>query len=341
MKIFVFGSGAWGTALAMLLERGGHEVTLWSHTAEKADAMARVRKNPSLPGVALPASLRFTADPAGAQAAEMVLFVSPSYLLRRTAELAASHIRPGTVLVSAAKGIEEGTGLRMSEILRQVIGKNCPVAVLSGPSHAEEVSRQMGTGCVAACEDQAVAEFVQQTFMSETFRVYTSEDVVGVELCGAAKNVVALGCGIIDGLALGDNAKALFMTRAMAEIAVLCQLAGGQRSTCSGLAGMGDLIVTCTSGHSRNLRAGRLIGSGAPVELAMREVGAVVEGYYAAASVVEMGRDLGAELPICRSIYGILYEHADPESTLRDLMKRDGKREFDNIAPDIRPQPER
>ena len=329
MNIFIFGSGAWGTALAILLTENGHDVTLWSRTEEKTAAMERVRKNPSLPGVTLPYALGLTSDPARAARAEMVLFVTPSYALRKTAELAAPHVRPGTVIVSATKGIEEGTNLRMSQILQQVIGKNCPVAVLSGPSHAEEVCRQMGTGCVAACGDRTVAELVQRAFMNDTFRVYSNQDVVGVELCGAIKNIIALGCGIIDGLALGDNAKALMMTRSMAEIAVLCQQAGGSPRTCSGLAGMGDLIVTCTSGHSRNRKAGILIGRGAPVEQAMRQVGAVVEGYYAAASVSALGQKLSVELPICQSVYDILYEGADPEKTLRDLMKRDGRSEFD------------
>ena len=329
MDIFIYGSGAWGTALAMLLCGNGHRVTLWTHDPEKAAAMVRTHKNPALAGVVLPRELAVTSDPAGAAEAELVLFASPSNILRRTARTAAPHIRPGTVLVSATKGIEAETELRMSQIIRQQIGEDCPVAVLSGPSHAEEVSRRMATGCVAACGDRAVAELVQKVFMNDMFRVYVNQDVVGVELCGAVKNVIALGCGVIDGLSLGDNAKALFMTRAMAEIAILCQKAGGHRTTCSGLAGMGDLIVTCLSPHSRNRQAGLLIGRGAPVALALREVGAVVEGYYAAASVTELGKRLGVELPICQSVYGVLYEEQDPEEMLRRLMRRDRRSEFD------------
>ncbi len=329
MKIFVYGSGAWGTALSMLLCGNGHQVTLWTHDPEKAAAMVRTRKNPALAGAVLPRELAVTSAPAGAEEAELVLLASPSNILRRTARTAAPHIRPGTVLVSATKGIEAGTDLRMSEIIRQEVGDGCPVAVLSGPSHAEEVSRRMATGCVAACADKAVAELVQKTFMNDMFRVYANQDVVGVELCGAVKNVIALGCGVIDGLALGDNAKALFMTRAMAELANLCLRAGGQRTTCSGLAGMGDLIVTCLSGHSRNRQAGLLIGRGAPVALALREVGAVVEGYYAAASATELGKKLEVELPICQSVYEILYEDADPGEMLHRLMNRDRRSEFD------------
>lgn len=329
MKIFIYGSGAWGTALAMLLVDNGHAVTLWSHDPVKAAAMARTGKNPALAGVRLPEGLAVTADPAGAEQAELVLFAPPSKLLRSVAGIAAPHVRPGAVAVSATKGIEAGTDMRMSQILRQVLDPACPVAVLSGPSHAEEVSRRMATGCVAASEDQAVAELVQEVFMNEMFRVYVNRDVVGVELCGAVKNVIAIGCGVVDGLSLGDNAKALYMTRAMAELAVLCQRAGGQRSTCSGLAGMGDMIVTCLSAHSRNRQAGLLIGRGAPVEQALREVGAVVEGYYAAASAMSLGEKLGVELPICRSVYGILYEDNDPEKTVRTLMGRDRRSEFD------------
>ncbi len=329
MEIFVYGSGAWGTALAILLAGNGHRVTLWTHDPEKAAAMARTRKNPALAGVPLPEEIAVTGDPAGAEGAELVLFASPSSILRRTAAIAADHVRPGTVAVSATKGIEAGTGMRMSQILAQSLDSRCPVAVLSGPSHAEEVSRHMATGCVAASQDQAVAELVQEVFMNDMFRVYVNRDVVGVELCGAVKNVIAIGCGVVDGLSLGDNAKALYMTRAMAELAVLCQRAGGQRSTCSGLAGMGDMIVTCLSDHSRNRHAGLLIGRGAPVEQALREVGAVVEGYYAAASVKDMAEKLKVELPICRSVYGILYENSDPEKTVAALMTRDRRSEFD------------
>lgn len=329
MDIFVYGSGAWGTALSVLLAGNGHRVTLWTHDGEKAAAMVRTRKNPALPGVQLPEAITVTSDPAAADGAELVLFASPSNILRRTAGIAADHIRPGTVLVSAAKGIEAGTNLRMSQILAQTVGKDCPVAVLSGPSHAEEVSRHMATGCVAACAEKAVAELVQGVFMNDMFRVYVNQDVVGVELCGAAKNIIAIGCGVVDGLSLGDNAKALYMTRAMAELAVLCQRAGGARSTCSGLAGMGDMIVTCLSAHSRNRQAGLLIGRGAPVAQALRQVGAVVEGYYAAVSVRQLGDKLGVELPICRCVYSILYEDMEPDKAVPLLMCRDRRSEFD------------
>jgi glycerol-3-phosphate dehydrogenase (NAD(P)+) len=328
MKIFVLGSGAWGTALAMLLVHNGHQVTMWSHSPQRAEEMNKTHINPALAGLTMPENLAVTADVSQVAEAELLLVVTASNVLRDRMEQAAPYIRPGTVIVSATKGIEHDTELRMSQIISQ-LAPQCPVAALSGPSHAEEVSRQKATGCVAACPDKTVAELVQKTFMSSWFRVYINDDIVGVELCGALKNIVALGCGIIDGLQLGDNAKALFMTRSMSEIAALSKRLGGQRKTCSGLAGMGDLIVTCCSGHSRNRQAGLLIGGGATVAQALEGVGAVVEGYYAAASAYKLGQDLGEELPICDSIYHILYDGASAYDTLAGLMNRRGRSEFD------------
>jgi glycerol-3-phosphate dehydrogenase (NAD(P)+) len=328
MNIFVLGSGAWGTALALLLVHNGHTVTLWSHSAQRAADMAQSRLNPALAGLELPKELNVTADISQVAQADMLLVVTTSQVLRSRMELAAPYIQPKTVIVSATKGIEAETELRMSQIIAQ-LAPACSVAALSGPSHAEEVSRQKGTGCVVACPDKAVAELVQKTFMTAWFRVYINDDIVGVELCGALKNIIALGCGILDGLELGDNAKALFMTRSMSEIASLSKRMGGQRKTCSGLAGMGDLIVTCCSGHSRNRQAGLLIGGGTSVPQALEQVGAVVEGYYAAASAHKLGQDLQVELPICESVYRILYEEAPAYETLAGLMTRQGRSEFD------------
>jgi glycerol-3-phosphate dehydrogenase (NAD(P)+) len=328
MNIFVLGSGAWGTALAVLLVHNGHSVTMWSHSPQRAREMAQTRVNPALKGLMLPEELAVTSDITQVSQAELLLVVTTSNVLRDRMEQAAPHIRPGTVIVSATKGIEHDTELRMSQIITQLVPQ-CPTAVLSGPSHAEDVSRGKATGCVAACPDKSVAELVQRVFMNAWFRVYINDDIVGVELCGALKNIVALGCGIIDGMELGDNAKALFMTRSMSEIASLSSRLGGRRKTCSGLAGMGDLIVTCCSDHSRNRQAGLLIGGGATVDQALKQVGAVVEGYYAAASAHKLGQDLGVELPICNSIYGILYEDARPYDTLAGLMNRQGRSEFD------------
>ncbi len=329
MNIFVLGTGAWGTALSILLVKNGHRVTQWSRRAAKANCMKSSVQNPALPGVKLPSALRITGGFAPLEKADMVVVVTPSYALRETVEKAAPHIKPGTIIVTATKGIERETDMRMSQIIQQIVGDSCPEVALSGPSHAEEVSRGLATGCVAASPDKKMAQFVQETFMNDRFRMYINDDIVGVEMCGALKNVVALGCGAIEGLHLGDNLKALTMTRAMDEIADLCVAAGGQRKTCSGLAGMGDLIVTCCSGHSRNRQAGLLIGGGMSVEDAIQEVGAVVEGYYAAASAKKLGDDLHVRIPVFDAIYEILYEGADIITSLGQLMTREGRAEFD------------
>ena len=329
MKICVLGGGSWGTALSILLLKNGHEVSLWFHSAEKADAARVLGENPALEGVKLPRSLRLTAELSDVEQADLAVFAMPSFALRQTAGLAAEYLRPGTLIVSATKGIEYGTDCRMSEIICQETGGLCPVTVLSGPSHAEEVSRGMPTGCVAACEERRIAEAVQDAFMNPMFRVYTNQDVIGVELCAALKNIIALCCGVLDGLELGDNSKALLMTRAMAEITALCEKAGGQRATCAGLAGVGDLIVTCLSRHSRNHRAGVLIGKGYSPEASVEKVGAVVEGYYASKSAESVARRYGIEMPICHCMYEILYESASPDEALVTLMGRDKKCEFD------------
>ena len=322
MKITVLGSGGWGTAVAILLCDNGHEVTLWSHDETKANAMERTRENPLLPGVHLHDRISVTADISCVTDAETVVFASPSFALRPVARLASPHLSEGVSLVSLTKGIEKDSHRRMSEILREETGDRFPIVVLSGPSHAEEVARRLPTGCVAASTDRRAAERIQDAFMNGNFRVYTSPDVVGVELCGATKNVIALCCGISDGLGFGDNTKALLMTRAMHELTRLGEKLGGKRATFSGLAGMGDLIVTCTSMHSRNRRAGILIGQGKSVEDACREVGAVVEGYFAAASVRSLAREVGINMPICTAAYEVLYAGADAREKLGELMQR-------------------
>ena len=332
MNIVVLGSGAWGTALSLLLTDNGHDVTLWNRSPARVAEMAESRVNPRLRGVELPEALGYTADLSALESADMVLFAPPSYAMRETAAAAAPYIRPGTLLVSASKGVESGTYLRMTEILKAVVGKDCPVSSLSGPSHAEEVARRMPTGVVAASEDREAAERTQDAFMSPVFRVYTNSDVTGVELCGALKNVVALGCGVVDGLGYGDNTKALLITRAMNEAGELCIRAGGAAATCAGLGGVGDLIVTCMSPHSRNRSAGVLIGQGLPVAEALRQVGAVVEGYYAAEALRGMGEKLRVSLPICTCIYEMLYEGYAPEGAVRRLMERDRKEEFRSVT---------
>lgn len=326
MNIMMLGSGAWGTALANLLCENGHRVILWNRSEARAAQMAKTRSNPRLEGVKLHDVMEMTADLSCAKECEMVVFATPSFALRQTARQVREYLVPGVVLVSATKGIEADTGMSMTEILKEETG--CTAVALSGPSHAEEVSQGLPTGCVAACEDMAAAEKVQNAFMNDSFRVYTGTDVVGVELSAAMKNVIALCAGVSDGLGMGDNAKALLVTRGLAELAGLTVALSGQQATVAGLAGVGDMIVTCTSVHSRNRRAGVLIGQGVPVEEAMKQVGAVVEGYYAAGSVWHLSQKAKVEMPICQQAHAVLYEGEDPAISIRTLMNREKKPEF-------------
>ena len=329
MNIVVLGSGGWGTALAMLLEQNQHTVTLWSHDPQKAEQLKLKRENPLLSGVQLPVELQITNDLNCLRNAELVVFAPPSFALRAVAKEAAPYLPDGVPLLSVTKGIERGTHLRMSQVIAQETGGEHPIAVLSGPSHAEEVARAMPTGVVAASNRAETAELVQRVFTNERFRVYTHDDMVGVELAGALKNVAALCCGVSDGLGLGDNTKALLITRAMAETSRLAERLGGRKETLAGLAGMGDLIVTCTSMHSRNHRAGILIGQGRSAQEAMDEVGAVVEGYYAARSAHELAQRCGVEMPISTAVYEVLYEGKSAAPLISVLMSRTPKKESD------------
>ena len=328
MKAVVLGSGGWGTALALVLCANGHDVTLWSHIPKKAEDLRQSRQNPLLKGVLLPPELQVSGDMECLREAKLVVFAPPSYAMRSISAQAAPYLNDDAILVTVSKGVERDTNLRMSEIIRETTRDKCKVVALSGPSHAEEVAEHMPTGCVAACEDEAAARLVQDAFMNEVFRVYTSTDIVGVELSGALKNVVALSCGICDGMGYQDNTKALLMTRAMAELARLGEALGGDRRTFGGLAGMGDLIVTCTSMHSRNRRAGILIGQGLTPKEAMEQVGAVVEGYYAAESVKQLAERKGVELPICRCAYEVLYQGKRIQDVTLELMTRSKKDEY-------------
>ena len=328
MKTVVVGSGGWGTALSMVLCDNGHDVTLWSHDPAKAAQMAETRENSKLKGVRLPDALKISGDLSCLKGAELVVCAAPSFAVRETGKKIAPYLTPETVLVSVSKGIERDTNLRMSQILEEVTGGICKVSALSGPSHAEEVSVRQPTGCVSACRDLSTARFVQDAFMNDYFRIYTSGDMVGVELSGAMKNVVALACGVCDGMGYQDNTKALLMTRAMAELTRLGEKLGGTRQTFGGLAGMGDLIVTCTSMHSRNRRAGILIGQGKSPQEAMAEIGAVVEGYYAAESIHQLAVRAEVEMPICRSIYEVLYHGMAVQDVVKDLMRRAKKDEL-------------
>lgn len=320
MKIMVVGSGGWGTALALTLLKKGHSVRLWSYCREESENLSRTRENPYLKGISLPDELSYSYDAADAAEQEMVVFATPSFAVRSTAKLFAPYLPKAAILVSVTKGIEADSGLRMTQIIEAETGKKA--VALSGPSHAEEVGRGIPTGIVAACEDKELAEKVQTAFMGEHLRVYTCPDAVGVELGAAHKNVIALCAGICDGMGFGDNTKALLMTRGLAELARLGMALGAKRETFAGLAGVGDLIVTCTSMHSRNRRAGILIGQGKTPAAAMEEVGAVVEGYYAAAAAYRLSEQCGVEMPITHAAYAVLYKGADPGAALEQLMQR-------------------
>lgn len=330
MNISVVGSGAWGTALALLLLENGNDVTLWSYYGRETEIMKSTGENPFLKGVHLDDKLRLTSDLGCVSGADVVVLATPSFAVRETAERLKPLLGEDTIVVSVAKGIERGTSFPMTKVISQAIGREKNIAALSGPSHAEEVARLIPTAVVAAAEDMELAERVQDIFMNSRFRVYATDDVTGVELAGALKNVIALCAGCCDGMGFGDNTLAMLMTRGLTEIARVGEAMGGRKETFAGLAGMGDLIVTCTSVHSRNRRAGVLIGKGASAEDAMKQVGAVVEGYYAAASGVEMARRMGVEMPITEAIYNILYNGASLQETFKGLMTRRKKHEIED-----------
>ena len=329
MKVTVLGSGGWGTALAMVLLENGNDVTLWSYTQEESDVLRRTGENPMLKGVKLPAELKLTTDINAVKGCQAVVLATPSFAVRSTAAALREAADPGTVLISVAKGIEKDTSLRLSQAIEEEVGGKCPVVVLSGPSHAEEVGRHIPTAVVAAADDLKHAQLVQDLFMNTRFRVYTSTDRIGTEICAALKNVIALCAGCCDGLGYGDNTKAMLMTRGLAEIARLGVALGGKQESFTGLAGVGDLIVTCCSMHSRNRRCGILIGQGMPIEQALKEIGAVVEGYYAAANARALAEKAGVEMPIAQMAYEVLYEGRDVNTVVKELMSREKRAEAD------------
>ena len=317
----VLGAGGWGLALSMVAMDESHPVTVWSFSEEEVSLLRLHNENRRcLPGVSLPEGLALTTDLAAAAQAELVILAVPSFAIRQTAQRLREHIRPGTVVVNAGKGLEEGTHKRFSTVLAEEL-PGCPVVVLSGPSHAEEVARQMPTTVTVSSTDPAAAEWVQHRLSRTYFRLYVNEDVVGVELGGALKNPIALAAGILDGLDLGDNAKAALMTRGLVEIARLGVSLGAQERTFAGLSGMGDLMVTCGSMHTRNRRAGILIGQGVPVEEAIRRVG-TVEGYCTVRPAVELARQQGVELPILEQCCRICYEGQEPRAAVKALFDR-------------------
>ena len=330
MKAVVVGSGAWGTALAIRLCKNGHDVTMWTFEKELIPEMESTRRNPRLPGAILPEGLKISGDYACVSGCKLVVMASPSFPARTVGKGVAPYLDEDAVVVSVTKGLEAGTHLRMSQVVAEATGRE--VVALTGPSHAEEVSIDVPTALLAACENQEKAEFVQDAFMADCLRVYTSPDPVGAELGAALKNVIALCAGITDGLGCGDNTKAMLMTRGLTETARLGVSLGAHKDTFAGLAGVGDLIVTCTSMHSRNRRAGILIGQGKDAQTAMKEVGAVVEGYSAAKSAYELGQRQGIDMPITEAAYKVLYEGADVRKTFSNLMSRAKKAESEDAG---------
>lgn len=332
-KIGVLGAGTWGTALARMLAGNGCDVTMWSALPDELKAMSMTHAHPNLPGTCLPADMHYTADIeeiCGDR--DVLLFAVPSVFVRSTARKAAPHIPDGQLIVDVAKGVEEKTLMTMSEIIEQELaadGKHthCNVVALSGPTHAEEVARDMPTLIVAGSPDEAAARKVQQIFTTPTFRVYTNTDRRGVELGGAVKNVIALAVGIAMGLDYGDNAKAALITRGNAELARLGVAMGCKAETFAGLSGMGDLIVTCTSMHSRNLHAGMLIGRGKDVETAKKEVGQVVEGINALPAACKLAKKYKVEMPIVNAVDDILSGRLAARDALATMMGRQLKQE--------------
>ena len=329
MKVTVLGSGGWGTALALLLVENGNDVTLWSYSEEESRVLREKRENPMLEGVKLPEELKFSTDMACVKGCGAIVMATPSFAVRSTAAKLKELADEGTIIISVSKGIEKDTSLRLSQVIEEEVAGKCPVVVLSGPSHAEEVGRHIPTGVVAAADNLEYAQVVQDLCMNQRFRVYTTDDKVGTEICAALKNVIALCAGCCDGMGYGDNTKAMLMTRGLAEMARLGVALGGRKESFTGLAGVGDLIVTCCSMHSRNRRCGILIGQGKPVEEAVKEIGAVVEGYYAAANARTLAQKAGVEMPIAQAAYEVLYEGRDVHTVILDLMSRAKRSELE------------
>lgn len=324
--ISIIGAGSWGTALAVLLHKNGHQVTIWSAIESEIKMLQKEHEHKDkLPGVKLPEDMRFTSDLEKAvKEAELLVLAVPSPYTRNTSHNMAPYVKAGQVIVNVAKGIEEKTLMTLSQIIEEEIPQ-AKVAVLSGPSHAEEVGRGIPTTIVVGAKEKDVAEYLQNIFMNDVFRVYISPDVLGIELGAALKNVVALAAGIADGLGYGDNTKAALITRGITEIARLGVAMGGRFETFCGLTGIGDLIVTCASMHSRNRRAGILIGQGYTMKQAMDEVKMVVEGVYSAKAAMSLAKKYDVQLPIIEQVNEVLFEGQLADEAVKNLMLRDKK----------------
>lgn len=332
-RIGVLGGGSWGTALSILLANNGLEIDMWLRNKEQILTMINSRENKRyLPGIKLPENIGVSDDMEGTLYNKgVILLTVPTHAVRDTLNAARKYIKNDAIIVNVAKGIENDTLMRISEIVKEILPNN-RYCVLSGPSHAEEVALNLPTTVVSASEYRDVAEYVQDLFTSPAFRVYTNPDIIGVELGGALKNIIALGAGISDGLNYGDNTKAALMTRGIIEIARLGTKLGANSNTFSGLSGVGDLIVTCTSMHSRNRRAGILLGQGMSLDESVRQIGMVVEGVKTTNSAYKLSEKLKVEMPITTEIYNVLYNNSDVKEAVMKLMGRDKKHEMEDIA---------
>ena len=327
-NVGVMGAGSWGTALALLLHSNGHQVTVWSINEEEVEMLSKEREHKSkLPGVKIPEDMVFTSDMETAiKEKDFLVLAVPSAFTRGTARNMKPFVKEGQIIVDVAKGIEEDTLMTLSQQIEEEIPQ-ADVAVLSGPSHAEEVGRGLPTAVVIGAKTEETARYLQEMFMNHVFRVYISSDMLGMELGGALKNVIALAAGIADGMGYGDNTKAALITRGIAEIARLGVKMGGAIESFTGLTGIGDLIVTCASVHSRNRKAGYLMGQGKTMEEAMAEVKMVVEGVYSAKAAAKLGKKYGVALPIVDKVNEVLFEGKDPKEAVDELMLRDSKAE--------------
>ena len=328
-KVSVMGTGSWGPALSILLHNNGHQVMLWSAHEKKAQTLNETREDPAkLPGIKIPDGILITGDDKAALSdADVVVFASPSAYIRSVSKRLAPYIKPGQIIVNVAKGVEEQTLMPVCDIIKEEVPQ-AEVCVLSGPSHAEEVSRGLPTTCVVSAPKKETAEYLQGLFMSPVFRVYTTPDMLGVELGGALKNVIALAAGTADGLGYGDNTKAALITRGIAEMARLGVKMGAKLETFAGLSGIGDLIVTCASVHSRNRRAGYLMGKGYTMQQAMDEVQMVVEGVYSAKAAKALAEKYGVDMPIITEVNKLLFEDKPASEAVKDLMQREKQGEI-------------
>ena len=325
-KIIILGAGGFGLSIAILCANAGHDVTVWARSKEKLDEIRETGElKAKLPGCKVPETVRLTDDISEVRGKELAVFCVPTSGTRAVCEQAAKFIEPQTIAVNTAKGLENGTLKTIDVVTKESLPDN-PVAILTGPSHAEELARGIPTTVVVASDDREVSKRVQKMLMTEKLRVYSNDDVLGCELGGSLKNIIALAAGVCDGLGLGDNTKAALMTRGIREISALGAAMGAEPKTFAGLSGIGDLIVTCCSMHSRNRRAGILIGKGVTPGEAVRQVG-TVEGYGCTRNACELARRMGVEMPITEQLYSILFEGRDPKASISALMQRPSKPE--------------